>query len=99
MTMMENSNENLHKALSFTAPACSLVRPFDIGVFGGAVDYREFSPHMRLMIKAAKTPEGDYRDWEAIHAWAANLKATLTLSRYPNTLNADSVTPALASVG
>ena len=31
----------------------------------------------RLMMKAMGSPEGDFRDWEAIRAWAGQVRARL----------------------
>ena len=33
---------------------------------------------LKLMMKAMKKPEGDFRDWEAIHAWATGLRSALS---------------------
>ena len=31
----------------------------------------------RLMVKATKTPEGDFRKWDEIHLWGESLQAVL----------------------
>ena len=34
----------------------------------------------RLMIKAIKTPEGDFRKWDEIHLWVDSLKPLMALN-------------------
>jgi menaquinone-dependent protoporphyrinogen oxidase len=31
----------------------------------------------RMMVKAVRAPEGDFRDWQAIEAWAASIARDL----------------------
>ena len=54
------------------------VKPVSVGFFGGKLDYRRlnifYMPFVMLIIQAQP---GDYRDWEAIDAWAASLRPAL----------------------
>jgi menaquinone-dependent protoporphyrinogen oxidase len=47
-----------------------LLGPIEHRVFFGALDRSKLGFGERMMIKAVKAPEGDFRDWGAIHAWA-----------------------------
>jgi len=49
----------------------------DVGLFAGVMDYSKLSFMLRLMMKAMGSPEGDFRDWEAIRAWASQVRARL----------------------
>jgi menaquinone-dependent protoporphyrinogen oxidase len=42
----------------------------DHEVFAGKLDYSKLRRVERLMVKALRAPEGDFRDWNAIRAWA-----------------------------
>jgi len=57
------------------------VRPVDVGLFAGVLDYSELSFIVRLVMKSKMkkkgVPEGDHRDWDAIRAWAEGLLPTL----------------------
>lgn len=44
--------------------------PRDHRVFFGALDRAKLSFPERMIVKAVKAPEGDFRDWDAIAAWA-----------------------------
>ncbi|WP_436498342.1 flavodoxin domain-containing protein [Actinokineospora sp. HUAS TT18] len=46
--------------------------------FGGRIDRARLGWAERLAIKAVKAPEGDFRDWTEISAWAADIARHLT---------------------
>lgn len=70
MTMRQPTEENRGKALSFLDPVLHTipqVKPVDIEPFAGAMHYSNLS---WLNKKIIQSPEGDFRNWEAIRAWA-----------------------------
>jgi menaquinone-dependent protoporphyrinogen oxidase len=46
------------------------LHPKDHRVFFGALDRDELGFAERMMVKAVKAPDGDFRDWDAIGGWA-----------------------------
>jgi menaquinone-dependent protoporphyrinogen oxidase len=46
-------------------------------IFAGRIDRGALSFPERLMIRALKVPEGDFRDWDAIRAWASAIASEL----------------------
>jgi menaquinone-dependent protoporphyrinogen oxidase len=46
-------------------------------VFAGKLDRSALSRIERLMVRALRAPEGDFRDWDAIRAWARGVAAEL----------------------
>ena len=58
-------------------PVADRIQPRDIAVFGGAVDSDKLNFIERWMLKNVKAPAGDFRDWEAIAAWARTIAAEL----------------------
>jgi menaquinone-dependent protoporphyrinogen oxidase len=46
-------------------------------VFFGALDHEKLGFGERMMVKAVKAPEGDFRDWEAIAEWADEIAKDL----------------------
>jgi len=53
------------------------VRPLDVGLFAGKLDPKKLNLLFRLMMKATKAPEGDFRNWPAIQAWAQQIRPAL----------------------
>lgn len=41
------------------------------------MDYSKLSFVYRLIVKAMKAPQGDFRNWNAIHGWAASVRPLL----------------------
>ncbi|MBN1848069.1 MAG: flavodoxin domain-containing protein [Deltaproteobacteria bacterium] len=80
-----NHNEGSRKvARSYMDPvlkAAPSVQPVDMGLFCGVLDYSKLSFMYRTVMKSKMkkqgVPEGDFRDWNAIRAWAKNLQAPL----------------------
>ena len=77
MTLEDDTEENRRTVAAYLDPVCEIVQPVDVGLFAGVMDYSKLSFVFRLMMKAMGTPEGDFRDWEAICAWAADLRPAL----------------------
>ena len=53
------------------------IRPRDQRIFFGALDHSHLPFAERMIVKAVRAPEGDFRDWEAIEAWAASIARDL----------------------
>ena len=73
MTIARPTEDNRAKALSYMDPILKDVpeiKPVGIGTFAGALDYNNLSWLNKKILKSKGTPEGDFRDWHAIRAWA-----------------------------
>ena len=80
LTMSQPSKKNQDKARSYLNPeitAVPEVKPVDIGLFAGVLDYGKLPFHIRMVMKLKMSSkgvsEGDYRDWGAIRHWAEGL--------------------------
>ena len=58
-------------------PIADRIQPRDLVVFHGAVKMKELNFIKKSMIKNVKAPVGDFRDWEAITAWATAIADAL----------------------
>jgi menaquinone-dependent protoporphyrinogen oxidase len=73
MTLSQPTEENRTKVLSYMDPllkAVPEIKPIGIGTFAGALDYKNLSWLNKKILKSKGSPEGDFRDWNAIRAWA-----------------------------
>lgn len=64
--------ENLQKELAAMGAR-------DIAVFHGVLDPETLNFAERLIVKSVKAPLGDFRDWDAIAAWARQIHAGLAM--------------------
>jgi menaquinone-dependent protoporphyrinogen oxidase len=55
----------------------SRIQPRDIAVFHGKVDPAKLGFIEKAMLNHVDAPVGDFRDWEAIGAWAASIAESL----------------------
>ena len=57
------------------------VKPLDMGFFAGVLDYSKLNLMYRMIMKSKMkkrgVPEGDFRDWNAIRAWASGICSPL----------------------
>jgi len=84
--------ENMHLLSSFLDSVrirAPQVKPGSIGVFRGTLDYSQLRLTHWLFIKLGslftkRIPAGDFRNWQAIRAWAATLYSVLLQQGRPN---------------
>lgn len=53
------------------------IQPREHHEFAGVLDRHELSFPERMIVKAVKAPEGDFRDWAEIDAWAERISVAL----------------------
>lgn len=53
------------------------LQPRDHRVFAGAIDRADLSLAERAIVKVVKAPYGDFRDWDAVRAWALSIADAL----------------------
>ena len=86
LNMTQDTPENRSQTMAYLDPLrqkAPEVQPVDVGLFAGAVliegqEYERQFFLIRLMMKAMAKQSGDRRDWEAIRAWATNLRPLLS---------------------
>lgn len=79
---MKNGEQYRAHVSTWLDPVRALVRPVSTGLFAGALDLRKVPSlsdrlKFRLSVAMGVWQEGDHRDWDAIHAWAAQLSPRL----------------------
>ncbi|MGD9099894.1 MAG: flavodoxin domain-containing protein [Anaerolineae bacterium] len=80
LTMKEDNEENRRRVNTYVdqmRAKAPQVKPVDVGCFGGLLDFKRLPLVLRLIMKMRKEQEGDYRDWNAIRAWASGVGAAL----------------------
>ena len=80
LTMKDDTDENRCKVASYLEAAEEIapnIEPVASGLFAGAMIYKKLPTGLRLIIRAMKAEEGDYRDWNTIRRWAEDVKGLL----------------------
>ncbi len=78
--LMITQDGKAEEVLAYTDPLIEAtgIEPVDIGLFAGSFKPKEFSFAERSILKLMKTPEGDFREWDAIDAWAEKISLELS---------------------
>jgi menaquinone-dependent protoporphyrinogen oxidase len=58
-------------------PIADRIQPRDIAFFHGEIDTKKLNLAEKVLVKGIKAPTGDFRDWEAIEAWASGIAQAL----------------------
>jgi menaquinone-dependent protoporphyrinogen oxidase len=80
MTMKDDTAENRSKVSAYLDPVRKQVpqiKPVDIGLFAGAVNFSKLSFVDSSILKMKGVPEGDFRNWDVIRTWAASVRPAL----------------------
>jgi menaquinone-dependent protoporphyrinogen oxidase len=73
MTLQQDTPANREKVAGYLKPVREVLEPDWIEYFGGKMEYRRLALGPRLIAKAMKVREGDFRNWTAIGSWADRL--------------------------
>lgn len=77
MTLQEDTPENREEVETFLEPVHAIMEPAAAGYFAGVADFSKLNFLERKMGEWAGMNEGDYRDWDAIRAWAQGLQTEI----------------------
>ena len=82
MTLTISNGKYREHVADMLQPVRALVKPVSEGLFAGALDISKVPSFrdrlkFRLSVAFGVWSEGDHRDWNAIRAWAADLKTIL----------------------
>jgi menaquinone-dependent protoporphyrinogen oxidase len=77
--LKDDTPKNRERARSFTQTLAAIKAPVATGYFAGARSFAGLNPLLTLLLKhIVRLKEGDWRDWNAIRAWAGGLYVHLT---------------------
>ena len=74
VTLTNDTVGNRRTVDAYLDPVRAILRPVSVGLFAGVMDGSKLSFLDRLMMRATKTPEGDFRKWDEIHLWGESLQ-------------------------
>lgn len=79
---MATSPEKAQEVRAYTQPLIDAagLHPVDVGLLAGWFQPEHFGFLERTILKAMKSPQGDFRDFQAVDAWARRVAPALGLS-------------------
>lgn len=77
MSFVENDEEKQAQAREVLRSALAPLKPEHRGYFAGKTDPAKLSLLQRMALKIVASPIGDFRDYEAIQAWAVEISGDL----------------------
>ena len=81
MTMKDDTPDNRKTVNAYLDPLRGQVKPVDEGLFADKMDYSRLGFFARIAVQYfVKVPEGDFRNWNGIKAWAQALLPRLAMS-------------------
>jgi menaquinone-dependent protoporphyrinogen oxidase len=76
LTLKDDTAENREKVKAYLNPVRAVVQPGKEGFFAGRLNYPRLSFVEGMLMKSMiKAPEGDFRNWDLIRAWAGEIMA------------------------
>ena len=78
MTLQQDTPANRERVAGYLKPVRAVLDPDWIEFFAGKMEYRRLAFGPRLVVKAMRMPEGDFRNWNAIGSWADRLARETT---------------------
>ena len=79
---MSNTDQYRQAVSEWTQPVRMQVSPLSEGLFAGMLDFRKLpltfdTLLLRVVVALGIFPKGDKRDWNAIRAWAEDIRPLL----------------------
>jgi len=78
LTVKEEDPDLLRKAEASMDQVRMLVKPVETGLFAGKLETGHLSLPDRTIIKLIRAKSGDFRNWEAVRAWAEAVRTKLS---------------------
>ena len=78
MTMKQDTPQNRETVKGYLAPLRQVCEPFSQGLFAGRMSLETLGPVWRFFMRQSKPEDlGDFRNWDAIRAWAQEIAPAL----------------------
>lgn len=71
--------EHYHLVYGYLSEVLELVQPIEVGLFAGSLNYKLLTEAQKQTVTDEGLPEGDYRRWQDVRAWASEVSDRLRL--------------------
>jgi menaquinone-dependent protoporphyrinogen oxidase len=77
--MSDPTPQHFHEVYDWLSEVRDLVEPLEVGIFAGALHYDRLEHNQLVQVLSKGLPEGDFRRWQDIQAWAEDVADRLQL--------------------
>lgn len=77
LTLEQDTPANRATVSEYLKPVRAILPAHAEGFFAGTMDYKKLSLPVRMLVKAMKAPQGDFRQWDRIRAWLDEVEPIL----------------------
>ncbi|MCX7783147.1 MAG: flavodoxin domain-containing protein [Meiothermus sp.] len=79
--MSNPTPEHFHEVYEYLSEIRDLAEPLEVGIFAGSLDYNRLNHDQMVKVLSKGLPEGDFRRWQDIRAWAEDVADRLLLEQ------------------
>jgi len=79
--MSNPTPEHFHEVYEYLSEIRAIAEPLEVGIFAGALDYDRLNHEQMTKVLSKGLPEGDFRRWQDVRAWAEDVADCLQLER------------------
>lgn len=77
--MSNPTPEHFHEVYEYLSEVRAMAEPLEVGIFAGSLDYNRLNHDQMIRVLSRGLPEGDFRRWQDVRAWAADVADRLQL--------------------
>ncbi len=77
--MSNPTPEHFHEVYEYLSEVRAIAEPLEVGIFAGSLDYNRLNHDQMIRVLSKGLPEGDFRRWQDVRAWAEDVADRLQL--------------------
>lgn len=77
--MSNPTPEHFHEVYEYLSEVRAIAEPLEVGIFAGSLDYNRLNHDQMIRLLSKGLPEGDFRRWQDVRAWAEDIADRLQL--------------------
>lgn len=79
--MSNPTPEHFHEVYEYLSEIRAIAEPLEVGIFAGLLDYNRLNHDQMVKVLSKGLPEGDFRRWQDVRAWAEDIADRLQLEQ------------------
>ncbi len=79
--MSNPTPEHFHEVYEYLSEIRAIAEPLEVGIFAGVLNYNRLNHNQMTKVLSKGLPEGDFRRWQDVRAWAEDVADRLQLEQ------------------